>query len=84
MLKCEAAFTEFKRYISYPSILSKPDVGKPLFLYLSVSNVVVASALVKEDAWQKYPVYFISKVLQGCEVRYRKIEKVALALVITV
>ena len=71
--KCEAAFTKFKRYLSSPPILSKSDVDKPLILYLSVSNMAVASTLVKEEARQQYPVYFESKVLQGPEVRYRKI-----------
>ena len=81
--ECEATFTEFKPYLSRPLILSKPKVGKPLFLYVSISEVVIASALVREETWEQYPVYFISKVLQGPEARYRKLEKVALALTIT-
>ena len=83
MPKCEPAFTEFKRYLSCPPILSKLETDKPLFLYLSVSNMATASALVREDSRQQHPVYFISKVLQGPEVRYRKLEKFVLALVIT-
>lgn len=34
------------------------------------------------DTEQK-PIYFVSRVLQGAEIRYRKIEKLALALVVT-
>ena len=48
--KCEVEFIEFKRYLSCLLILSKPEIGKPLFLYLSESNVAIASALVQEDA----------------------------------
>ena len=47
----EAVFIEFKRYLSYPLILSKLETDKPLFLYLSVSDVAIASTLVLEDAW---------------------------------
>ena len=80
--ECEAAFLDFKEYLSCPPILSKPEVEKPLFLYPLVSNASIAEALVREDSRQQHPVYFISKVLQGPEIRYRKNEKVALALVI--
>ena len=38
--------------------------------------------LVKEEEKQQKLVYYISKALQGAEVRYQKIEKLAFALVI--
>ena len=81
--ECEAVFTKFKHYLSCPPILSKLEVGKPLFLYLSIRDVAIASALVQEDAQQQHPIYFAKKVSQGFEVRYQKLEKVTLALVIT-
>ena len=77
----EAAFQEFKSYLSSPPILCKSKTGKPLFLYLSVSDSAIAGILVREDAKQQFPVYFVNKTLQGVEVRYQKLEKVALALV---
>ena len=80
--ECEAAFDEFKKYLSRPTMLSKPEAGKPLFLYLSMSYAALAWALVWEDSRQQHPIYFISKALQGPEMRYQKIEKIALALVI--
>lgn len=49
-LECEATFTEFKEYLSCPLILSKPETRNPLVLYLSVNDVAIASALVREDA----------------------------------
>ena len=48
--ECEVAFNEFKTYLSYPPILSKPEAGKPLFLYLSVSSATIARALVREES----------------------------------
>ena len=44
--ECEEAFQEFKTYLSSPPILCKPEIGKPLFLYLSVSDSVIAGVLV--------------------------------------
>ena len=78
---CEVAFQEFKSYLSSPLILCKPEIGSPLYLYLSVSDLAIASILVWEDVKQWFPVYFVSKTLQGAEIRYQKLEKVALGLV---
>ena len=83
MLECEATFQEFKNYLSSPSILCKPEFGHPLYLYLSVSHADVVSVLVREDAKQQHPIYFVNKTLQGAELRYQKLEKVAFALVFT-
>jgi hypothetical protein len=51
-------------------------------LYLSSSDLAVSAALVREEKTDQQPVYFISKVLQGAEVRYQLIEKVVLALIV--
>ena len=62
---CEAAFKEFKSYLSSPPILCKSEIGKPLFLYLSVSDLAIGGVLVLEDANQQFLVYFVNKTLQG-------------------
>ncbi|XP_016164614.1 uncharacterized protein LOC107607148 [Arachis ipaensis] len=81
--ECEKAFTELKTILSSPPVLQRPDVGKPLYLYLSVSNHSISSALVLETEKAQQPVYFVSRVMQSTEQRYPKIEQLALALVTT-
>ncbi|XP_072073832.1 uncharacterized protein [Arachis hypogaea] len=81
--ECEKAFTELKAILSAPPILQTPEAGKPLYLYLSITDQAISSALVTEAGKQQHPVYFVSKSLQNAEVRYPKIEKLALALVTT-
>ena len=83
MSKYEVVFQEFKNYLSSSPILCKPEFGHPLYLYLSVNDAAIAGALVQEDMKQQYPVYFVSKTLQGLELRYQKLEKVDFALVFT-
>ena len=51
-------------------------------LYLSATDRVVSAALVREEAKQQKPVYFVSHVLRDAETRYPPLEKVALALVV--
>ncbi|KAL2250094.1 UNVERIFIED_CONTAM: Retrovirus-related Pol polyprotein from transposon [Sesamum indicum] len=41
------------------------------------------SVLVREEASNQNPVYYVSKMLQGAESRYSEMEKLALALVVT-
>jgi len=43
----------------------------------------VSSVLVQEIEVEERPIYFVSRVLHGAEVRYQMIEKVSLALIIT-
>lgn len=64
-----------------PSHPLRSEPGKELLLYLSISEGALSSMLVKEDRKIQRPIYFVSKVLQGPEIRYQKIEKLALALV---
>ena len=59
----------------------KPKLGTPLIIYLAVSENTCSSVLVQEVGKEQKPLYFISKVLHGAEVRYQKIEKVALAII---
>ncbi|XP_072052151.1 uncharacterized protein [Arachis hypogaea] len=63
--ECEAAFKYFKNLLSSPLGLAKPKHGKPLFLYLSVSEETLASTLVLEDRDKhQHPIYFVSKTDQ--------------------
>ncbi|XP_050222365.1 uncharacterized protein LOC126672459 [Mercurialis annua] len=82
--ECEQSFEELKKFLSSPPLLGRPETGEVLYLYLSVTDETVASVLVKEEASEQKPVYYTSKVLKGPERGYSKIEKFALALVLTV
>ncbi|MCH95529.1 maturase K [Trifolium medium] len=79
--KCEQALQHLKKALSEPPVLSRPDDEEVLYLYLSVASEAVDAALIRETTEGQKPIYFISKALQGPELRYQLIEKVALALV---
>ncbi|XP_016164354.1 uncharacterized protein LOC107606856 [Arachis ipaensis] len=81
--ECEKSFVELKQLLASPPILQRPETGKPLHLYLSVSNHAISSVLVVETGKMQSPVYFISRVLQPTETRYLRIEQPVLALVTT-
>ncbi|XP_058761331.1 uncharacterized protein LOC131634721 [Vicia villosa] len=78
--ECEQALSHLKQVLSEPPVLSRPGNEEILYLYLAVSNEAVSAALIREAEDRQKPVYFTNKALQGPEVRYQQIEKVALAL----
>ena len=80
---CQLAFEDIKRFLTSPPLLNRPIIREDLYLYLSVENEALASVLVREDKEEQSPIYYISKVLRGSELRYPKMDKLALALVHT-
>ncbi|KFK42631.1 hypothetical protein AALP_AA1G020200 [Arabis alpina] len=80
--KCEAAFNELKSYLTSPPVLSKPEHGGTLYLYVSVTNAAVSGVLIREDRGDQKPIFYVSKSLNGAESRYPTLEKLALAIVV--
>jgi hypothetical protein len=76
------AFQELKEVLASPPVLSKPDPDQNLYVYLAVSDEAVSAVLIKEDSWSQSPIYFVSKALQGSEVNYQRLEKVAYSLLL--
>jgi len=79
--ECEEAFLKLKKYLASPLVLWKPQLGTPLRLYFAVTERTISLVLVQEQNQVQKPIYSVSKVLQGPEVRYQALEKAALAVV---
>ncbi|KAM2606354.1 hypothetical protein TB2_035045 [Malus domestica] len=79
--ECAEAFKNLKDYMSKAYLLSKPEVGDNLIIYISVSASAVSFVLIRKDGNVERPVYYASNALQDAETRYSNIEKLALALV---
>ncbi|XP_072060324.1 uncharacterized protein [Arachis hypogaea] len=77
---CEEAFRHFKEILATPPVLGKPKAEELLYLYLAITGEALAAILVREEGRAQQPVYFVSRALQGAELRYSKLEKLALAL----
>lgn len=80
--ECEEAFSKVKDFLVLPPILTRL-LEELLLLYLSVLYQAMRSDLVQEIEKEKKPVYFILKVFRGLEVRYWKIKKLALVVIVT-
>ncbi|KAI5353741.1 hypothetical protein L3X38_006635 [Prunus dulcis] len=81
--ECETAFSELKEYMGRAPLLSTPEHGDILVIYLSVSASAVSSVLIRLKDNAEHPVHYVSKALQDAEVRYPDVEKLAFALVVS-
>ncbi|KAM1062983.1 hypothetical protein ACFX2A_027799 [Malus domestica] len=61
--ECAEAFKNLKDYMSKAHLLSKPEVGDTLIIYLSVSASAVSSVLIRNDGNVERPIYYASKAL---------------------
>ncbi|KAK2998279.1 hypothetical protein RJ639_022952 [Escallonia herrerae] len=80
--ECQTSFEALKEYLTAPPLLSKPLAGEELFLYLAIAESAVSAVLVRNQNSKQLPIYYVSKVLQGAELRYPDTEKLAFALLI--
>ncbi|GAU49243.1 hypothetical protein TSUD_382750 [Trifolium subterraneum] len=79
--ECEGALQHLKRALSEPPVLTLPVEGEKLYLYLAVASEAISAVLIRETEQGQKPVYFVSRALQGPELRYLQIEKIALAVI---
>ena len=81
--KCALAFQQFKKYLSYPPIMSYPKMDEVLFAYITVAPHVVNLVLIRVDGSVQWPIYYVSKSLHEAEICYLSLEKAILAMVHT-
>ncbi|GAU45610.1 hypothetical protein TSUD_301880 [Trifolium subterraneum] len=79
--ECEGALQHLKRALSEPPVLTRPVEGEKLYLYLAVASEAISAVLIRETEQGQKSVYFVSRALQGPELRYLQIEKIALAVI---
>jgi len=79
--ECEETLVKLKEYLASPPVLCKPLVATLLRLYFAITERAISAVLVQDQDQVQKPIYFVSKVLQGPEVRYQPLEKAAQAVV---
>ena len=78
---CELAFEKIKCYLTQSPILSSPQPGEQLYMYLAGFDCAVSAILfcyVKDK--EQRPVYYVSKAMVDAKTRYSKMEQTTLAL----
>jgi ribonuclease HI len=80
---CQEAFDKIKRYLQNPPLLVPPTPGRPLILYLTVTETAMGCVLGQHDesGRKEQAIYYLSKKFNDCESRYTTIERLCCALV---
>ncbi|RVW97191.1 Transposon Ty3-I Gag-Pol polyprotein [Vitis vinifera] len=79
--QCQRAFERIREYLLSPPVLAPPTPGRPLLLYLSVSDVALGCMLAQlDDSGKDRAIYYLSKRMLDYETRYVMIERYCLAL----
>ena len=79
--ECALAFQQLKEYLSWPPIMSRPEVDEVLFAYIAVVSHAVSLVLIWDDSGVQKPVYYVSKSLHEAKVPYLPLERAILAVV---
>ena len=79
--ECALAFQQLKEYLSWPPIMSRPEVDEVLFAYIAVVSHAMSLVLIWDDSGVQKPVYYVSKSLHEAKVRYLPLERAILAVV---
>ena len=77
-------FKRLREYFLSPPVLVPPMPGRPLLLYLSVSDITLGCMLAQlYDSGRERAIYYLRKRILEYETRYTMIEHFYLALVWT-
>ncbi|RVW32710.1 Transposon Ty3-I Gag-Pol polyprotein [Vitis vinifera] len=70
----QRAFERIREYLLSPPVLAPPTSGRPLLLYLSVSDVALGCMLAQlDDSGKDRAIYYLSKRMLDYETRYKSI-----------
>jgi hypothetical protein len=74
--KTQEALNKLKEMLTHAPILTPPQDGEPLYLYVTATTQVVSAVIVLERTEEGHallvqrPVYYISEVLSETKARY--------------
>jgi len=81
---CQEAFDKIKRYLQNPPLLVPPTSGRPLILYLTITETTMGCVLGQHDesGRKEQAIYYLSKKFNDCESKYTTIERFCCAWLI--
>jgi hypothetical protein len=87
-VKAQKALNKLKATLAHAPILTPPQDGEPLYLYVTATTQVVSAVIVVERTEEGHalpvqrPVYYISEVLSETKARYPQIQKLLYTVVL--
>jgi phenylalanine-4-hydroxylase len=89
IVEAQEALDKLKATLAHAPILTPPQGGEPLYLYVAATTQVVSAIIVVKRTEEGHalpvqrPVYYIIEVLSETKARYPQIQKLLYAVVLT-
>jgi ribonuclease HI len=86
--EAQDALDKLKATLAHAPILTPPQDGEPLYLYVAATTQVVSAVIVVEQTEKRHalpvqrPVFYISEVLSETKARYPQVQKLLYAVVL--
>jgi hypothetical protein len=87
-VEAQEVLDKLKATLAHAPILTPPQDGEPLYLYVAATTQVVSAVIVVERAEEGHalpvprPVYYISEVLSKTKARYPQVQKLLYEVVL--
>jgi ribonuclease HI len=87
-VEAQEALDKLKATLAHAPILTPPQEGEPLYLYVAATTQVVSAVIVVERTEEGHalpvqrPMYYISEVLSESKARYPQVQKLLYAVVL--
>jgi hypothetical protein len=87
-VEAQEALDKLKATLTHAPVLTPPQDGEPLYLYVAATTLVVSAVIVVKHTEKGHtlpvqrPVYYISEVLSETKARYPQIQKLLCAVVL--
>jgi hypothetical protein len=87
-VEAQEALDKLKATLTHTPILTPPQDGEPLYLYVAATTQVVSAVIVVERTEEGHtlpvqlPVYYVSEVLSETKAHYPQIQKLLYAVVL--
>jgi hypothetical protein len=88
-VEAQEALDKLKATLAHAMILTPPQDGEPLYLYVAATTQVVSAVIMVERIEEGHalpvqrPVYYISEVLSETKARYSQVQKLLYVVVLT-